>query len=117
MNVLLRTLCKIKKSFNKINCTVYCDWTSDNDFLKREYADEYTVLVLKRRIEQSQNVVFVQTINTTDEKNNLGSEWIKLELEYAKELGKHIVCIDLLDNGYCDFEVLKYDIENNELTI
>lgn len=107
----------IQKSFNKINCTVYCDWTSDNDFLKREYANEYTVLVLKRRIEQSKNVVFVQTINTTDEKNNLSSKWIELELEYAKELKKNIVAIDLLDNGYCNFEVLKYDIENNELII
>ena len=108
---------RIQKSFNNVSCTVYCDWTSDNDFLKREYAGEYTELVLKRRIEQSKNIVFVQTINTTDENNNLYSDWVKMELEYAKELGKNIVCIDLLNNGYCEFEFLKYDMENNELTI
>lgn len=110
---------KIQKSFNKVNYTTYCDWTSDNDFLKRKYSTigEYTTLVLKRRIEQSKNIVFVQTENTTDEENNLFSKWIQMELDYAKKLKKNIVCIDLLNNTHCEFQTLEYNIETNSLKI
>ena len=108
---------KILRCLNSLDYSVYCDWLSDNDFLKREYISEYTILILKKRIEQSRNILFIQTSNTTDENNNLRSPWIQMELDYAKELRKNIVCIDLLQKDKCEFDVLKYDNENNILVI
>lgn len=51
----------IIKAFNKHSVNIYCDWTSDSDFLKRELISDYTKVVLKKRLEQSKNLVFVKT--------------------------------------------------------
>ena len=95
----------IKKHFNQLNYHIYCDWLNDTDFLKRKYAGEFTKIVLKKRIEQSKKVLFIRTNNTHDEMNNYYSEWVQMEIEYAKELKKEIVCIDLINDGKCEFKI------------
>ena len=95
----------IKKHFNQLNYHIYCDWLSDTDFLKRKYAGEYTKIILKKRIEQSNKILFLRTNNTQDERNNYFSEWVQMEIEYANKLNKEIECIDLKNNGCCEFKI------------
>lgn len=102
---------KLIKALNKHSVNIYCDWTSDNDFLRRELVSDYTKVVLKKRIEQSKNIVFVRT------KNSLESDWVGFELDYARELGKPIYYIDLLnDNTTEHFQKLIYDTENETIS-
>ena len=75
------------------------------DFLKRKYAGEYTKIILKKRIEQSNKILFLRTNNTQDEMNNYFSEWVQMEIEYANKLNKEIECIDLKNNGCCEFKI------------
>lgn len=97
---------KIMKAFNKHFLNVYCDWTSDNDFLKRELVSEYTRVVLQKRLEQSRNLVFVKT------KNSIESDWVNFELDYFSSLGKSIFCINLLGEEDMLFTELDYSAEN-----
>jgi len=87
----------------------YCDWFNDTDFLKRTYVSEYTKVVLRKRIEQSSKVLFIRTNNTNDKENKFYSEWVEMEINYAKESNKKIECIDLADGGINEFELFKYD--------
>ncbi|WNS42046.1 toll/interleukin-1 receptor domain-containing protein [Paenibacillus sp. MMS20-IR301] len=97
---------KIMKAFNKHSLNVYCDWTSDNDFLKRELVSEYTKVVLQKRLEQSRNLVFVKT------KNSIESDWVNFELDYFNNLGKSIFCINLSVEEDMLFAGLDYNAEN-----
>lgn len=101
---------KLIKAFNKHSMNIYCDWTSDNDFLKRELVSNYTRVVLKKRIEQSKNIVFVRT------KNSINSDWVSFELDYSRELKKTIFCIDLIDDTTTvQYQKLIYDAENEQI--
>ena len=80
--------------FNKHGLHIYCDWTSDNDFLKRELVSEFTEVVLKERISQSSKVLFLQTENSVDIDREVLSPWVKMELEYASTTKKEIQCIN-----------------------
>lgn len=73
---------------------VYCDWTSDSDFLRRELVSEYTEAVIKIRIEQSARVLFLQTENSVNENGGILSPWVKVELEHASIINKEILCIN-----------------------
>ncbi|MCU8094213.1 hypothetical protein L5M18_22155 [Shewanella sp. SM20] len=57
----------LKKQLNKHDIHIYYDWSSDNDFLKRELTSEFTEIVLKERIKQSRIVIFVQTNHSVSE--------------------------------------------------
>ncbi len=102
---------KIIKALNKYSLNVYCDWTSDNDFLKRKLVSEYTKIVLKKRIEQSKNIIFVRT------DDSLKSKWVEFELTYSKQIGKPIFCIDIKneelekDMNYLHYDILDETIE------
>lgn len=72
------------KCLNKLGMVCYCDWTSDNDFLKRNMAGEYTKEVLKKRIEQSKRILYASSRNATQ------SWWVNFELEYARSIKKEI---------------------------
>lgn len=100
---------------NKQGLTCYCDWTSDNDFLKRSLVSEYTKEVLKKRIEQSEKVLFIRTENSmSGTKTN--SPWINLELEHSKLVGKQIYYMDLLnDKVTLPFKIVKHDIKNKQI--
>lgn len=111
-NELIR---KIIKYLNKSNLNIYCDWLSDNDFLKRKYASDYTKMILKRRIEQSNKVLFIRTENTNDKNNNFYSEWVEMEVLYAKEINKPIECIDFIDDKQKEFTLYKNSKEIKDL--
>lgn len=100
---------KIIKALNKHSLNIYCDWTSDNDFLKRELVSDYTKVVLKKRIAQSNNVVFVKT------QNSLESDWVNFELDYSRDLGKNILCINLTDEEEVRFKELDYNAEHESV--
>jgi len=70
----------------------YCDWTLDDNFLKREFVNEYTREVLKVRMEQSDKLIFIRT------NNSIGSDWVKFELDYYANLDESIEVIDYTDN-------------------
>uniref|UniRef100_UPI00403F5583 TIR domain-containing protein n=1 Tax=Paenibacillus sp. FSL K6-2441 TaxID=2954679 RepID=UPI00403F5583 len=73
---------------------------------------EYTKVVLKKRIKQSKNIVFVRT------KNSVESDWVKFELDYARAIGKPIYYIDLLnDNTTQQFQELIFDLENEIISL
>lgn len=83
-----------KNALNLKNLSCYYDWTSDQDFLKRTLISDYTKEVLKKRIEQSEIFLLLLTHNVIAE-DKIISEWVEMEIEYAKSLGKKILCINL----------------------
>lgn len=98
---------------NKQGLTCYCDWSSDNDFLKRSLVSDYTKEVLKKRIEQSDRLLFIRTDNSMTGVN-VNSPWIELELVHCQTLGKPIYCVDLLDDHHMSLPYIriKQDIKN-----
>ena len=85
---------KLVSELNRHGLRIYCDWTSDNDFLKRELVSEYTEVVLKERIEQSRKVLFLQTESSVSCNGYVQSPWVKMELEHASKVSKEILCIN-----------------------
>ncbi|QNY28277.1 toll/interleukin-1 receptor domain-containing protein [Acinetobacter seifertii] len=80
----------MKNTINFLNLSCYYDWTSDQDFLKRNLISDYTKEVLKKRIEQSKALILVLTHNVIAD-GEITSEWIKMEIEHAKSVGKKYV--------------------------
>ena len=72
------------KFLNQKGIVCYCDWTSDEEFLKRSMAGKYTEEVLKKRIQQSKLVLYVKSERAAQ------SQWVSFELEYAKSIEKEI---------------------------
>jgi len=99
----------VVKYLNTQKFHAYCDWFNDTDFLKRTYVSVYTEIVLKKRIEQSAKVLFIRTDNTNDKENRFYSQWVEMEMNYAKELDKEIECVDLTKNKINEFKLFKYD--------
>lgn len=94
----------IIRSLNKHGLNNYCDWTSDREFLKRELVSDYTKVVLQKRMEQSKSLLFLRT------ENSIASDWVKFELDYYKNLGRTIYCVDFIkEKELCDFKVANYD--------
>jgi hypothetical protein len=89
---------EIKNKLNEKGYVIYCDWMSDNEFLKRKNVSDFTWYVLQKRIEQSKRVLFILTENSKNK-----SDWIKKELEYAKSINKEILCIKFIDE-ICEFK-------------
>lgn len=44
-------------------------------------------------------------------KDSSESEWVNIELEYSRELGKQVYCIDFTDSTENQCNVLKFDTE------
>lgn len=88
---------QVKACLNNHGLTVYCDWTSDNDFLKRSLVSDYTKMVLKKRIEQSKCIIFLQTQNAVNSDGSFTSPWILMEIEHASLIGKPIYGLNLSD--------------------
>jgi len=85
---------KLISELDRNGCRIYCDWISDNDFLKRKLVSEYTEVVLKERIEQSSQVLFIQTENSVNCSGDIPSYWVKMELEHASKLNKEILSVN-----------------------
>lgn len=106
---------EIKKILNEKGYVVYYDWSSDSDFLKRNFVSEYTEIVLKKRITQSNKILFLRTTNTLNDNNEFLSKWVKMEIDYANKIKKEVVAIDFLKGGNCQFEVIDYNLDTRIL--
>ena len=106
----------VKDELNKHNITIYCDWTSDSDFLRRKLASEYTRIVLKKRIEQSRIILFLQTKNSISHNGHYLSQWIEMEINHGVNLSKPIICINITDIQPM-FTPLNFNTENNSISI
>jgi len=98
------------KSLNNQNFIVYCDWTNDNDFLKRKLISEYTKMVLRKRLDQSEHILLIES------EHSMKSEWVEFELEYFESLGKSIYYIEIdntTDERLKKYSKLEYDFEKN----
>lgn len=101
---------KIIKALNAHNISVYCDWTSDSDFLKRELVSEFTKIVLLKRLEQSRSLLYIRT------DNSVIADWVKLELAHFATLNKPMYYIDFTDQAAVDgSEKLEYDEASNSI--
>ena len=91
-------------ALNEDGLNVYCDWTSDNDFLRRDLVGEYTETVIKIRIEQSSKILFLQTENSVNDIGEFLSPWVKIELDHAYICNKEILCLNFtrLPNLFAD---------------
>lgn len=105
----------MKNTINFLNLSCYYDWTSDQDFLKRNLISDYTKEVLKKRIEQSKALILVLTHNVIAD-GEITSEWIKMEIEHAKSLGKKICCLNFTDLGH-QFINIEFHYEGNSISI
>lgn len=101
---------QVKSCLNNHGLTVYCDWTSDNDFLKRDLVSDYTKMVLKKRIEQSKSIVFLQTNNAVNAKGLLSSPWVLMEIEYALSIGKPVYSLNFSNINEL-FEKINFEID------
>lgn len=107
-NEVLKTL----QCLNSQGYVVYCDWTSDNEFLKRGLVSDYTKMVLKKRLDQSENIIFLKS------KKALNSEWVGFELEYFAKLMRPIYFIELdetKDERLNKYKLLEYNFEKDFL--
>ena len=106
---------KVVRILNEQGVSCYCDWTSDNDFLKRALVSEYTKEVLKVRIAQSDYLFFIRTDNSMT-RDKINSPWIEMELDHAEELNKDICYIDLLNDGVkLPYRLLAHNLENGQI--
>ena len=80
---------KIIIGLNKERKNVYCDWISDQDYLKRSLLCDATIKVINKRIEQSNCILLVDTPNSRS------SIWVAYELKYAKNIGKPIYSVSI----------------------
>lgn len=108
---------ELKDQLNNHNFHVYYDWSSDNDFLKRELISPYTTEVLKKRIEQSKIVLFIQTSKSIDSQFNILSPWVAMEVEHAKKLSKPIYCLNLTKHKPLFERSIPFNIKNEKLII
>ena len=102
----------VVKSINSQGYTTYCDWTSDNDFLKRELVSDYTKMVLKKRLNQSKSLLLVKSTYS------LSSEWVEWELEQFKTCCNPIFYIELddsTDDRLCQFTRLNFISEDVQI--
>lgn len=106
----------LKDCLNGHQFTVYCDWTSDNDFLKRDQVGDFTELILKKRIEQSAAVVFLETSNSMSDDGSIISNWVQMEIDHATKLSKPIYYLNFSGNN-SPFKLIKHTISNDALVI
>lgn len=79
---------KLIYELNNKRKNVYCDWINDTDYLKRKLVCDATLMVIRKRIEQSKAIVWVES------QESVNSIWVKYELNYAQRLNKPIYCIN-----------------------
>lgn len=108
---------ELKNELNNHNLSIYCDWTSDNDFLKRNLVSEYTEIVLKERINQSNLILFLQTSNSVDDNREVLSEWVKMELDHSLKNNKKIFCINRTSHSPLFCELISNKSDDKEFNI
>ena len=94
-----KTVQKLITFQNEHGKNIFCDWINDADYLKRKLLGKETLEVIRLRLEQSKNLIFVES---EDSKNSI---WCKYELNYYLSLDKPI------------YYITKEDIERNNFII
>jgi hypothetical protein len=97
-----RDFLEVQKLINNLNSNrknIYCDWINDTDYLKRHLVCDATLMVIRKRIEQSRAIVLVES------DNSINSKWVKYELNYGMSLNKPIYYIK--KNHMEDFKIQK----------
>ena len=84
---------------NENGKNIFCDWINDSDYLKRNLLCKATLNVIELRLQQSKNLIFVES------ENSKNSVWCKYELNYYSELDRPI------------YYITREDIENNNFNI
>lgn len=84
---------------NEQGKNIFCDWINDSDYLKRNLLCEATLNVIELRLQQSKNLIFIES------ENSKSSIWCNYELNYYLELNKPI------------YYITNEDIENNNFNI
>lgn len=108
---------KVVSILNKRGLSCYYDWSSDNDFLKRSLVSEFTKIVLKKRIEQSDKMLLIRTSNSMDG-FNVSSEWIQMELDHCAKINKPILYLDLLNDGnVLNYKKIDFNLSENRIEI
>lgn len=82
----------LKDYLNSLKKNIYCDWISDDHYLKRSLIGEATRIVIEKRLEQSLELIFLDT------NNSRSSSWVKYELNYFENLKKPIYIWDNREN-------------------
>lgn len=103
---------QVIKALNKNYLICYCDWTSDNDFLKRNMVSDFTKEVLKKRLQQSKNLLLVKSDAA------INSWWVNFEINYFQELNRPIYYINLNSkeyDKYNKFKEVKCDLKRCEI--
>lgn len=82
---------QVVEEANAIGLNCYVDWTADNDFLKRSMVSDYTKEVLKVRMEQSENLLYLSSDKSRK------SQWVSFELDYYKNCLQREIWMIILD--------------------
>ncbi|MEK4555296.1 toll/interleukin-1 receptor domain-containing protein [Jeotgalicoccus sp. FSL K6-3177] len=82
------------KKLNDERKTCYCDWSMDNHYLKREFVTEITSEILKIRMRQCDELIYLRT------ESSVKSEWVKFELDYFEHLNKNIYVINKINDNF-----------------
>lgn len=107
---------KVIKILNTQGLHCYCDWSSDNDFLRRELVSDYTKEVLKKRIMQSRKILFIRTENSMTG-TKLNSRWIEMELDYSQSINKEIYLLNQSsDLPKLPFKLINCDLDKETFT-
>ncbi|HCM88430.1 MULTISPECIES: TIR domain-containing protein [Vagococcus] len=108
---------KVVSILNRKGYSCYFDWSSDSDFLKRKYVSDFTKEVLKYRLRQSKELLFIRSENSM-KKDRIKSSWIKFELDYCVESAKKIMYMDLLNDDFeLPYNKVNCDIINDEIDL
>lgn len=88
---------------NQRGNNVFCDWINDVDYLKRHLLCDATLKVLEKRLEQSNELIFV------DSENSRNSIWCKYELNYYLQFGRKIYVVNKcdIDSGIFKIKLLE----------
>ena len=87
---------------NDVGLNCYVDWVADDSFLKRDLVSEFTREVLKARMEESNKLLFVSSVNSR------ASEWVSFELQYYQEHVKNEILMIVIDGeDFHNFKTIK----------
>lgn len=82
---------KVVEKANSVGLNCYVDWTADDAFLKRTLVSEYTKEVLKVRMEQSRQLLYLSSDRSRK------SDWVSFELNYYEKYLKREILMIILD--------------------
>lgn len=103
---------KLKAAIEKHGKSIYCDWIEDSDFLKRNYISDYTKEVLRIRLQQSKNFIYLSS------KKAEASAWVHFERELYQTINpSHMFVIYIDDCEQCNYKKLKFDENKCEVEL